>query len=320
MKNFCRNILSVFGLAPYSITLKLAQWCVRLFDSKFELWPRNSFIFDAIEPGFSDLDLTLYVPKESRVKSAHQFLTFANLARKIWPLVGEINLYLESDLELSLANINCFELNRDKFLVKRMNYKEKFDSVEAAVFLFRQLEKDIKNLALNPRRRKKKWSYHFRQIQILTTDLPRPNFPELNENRIVESVVSAIVFLCGLSHSVFSDELSENLDMYFEFLLKDVDTSRLRPVILKDPWLFVFSIHRAAYLETFPFLLSDVQQKVLLLQIKWEIWGLKSQVFENEFAGALTKHKQSLIQKLQRQNSYQWSEDFESLLNSKYAD
>lgn len=320
MEKLFRMFFSLFGLVPYEVTIKLAKLIVFIYDSKFEIWPRNSYIFDAIEPGFSDLDLTLYVPKDGDVTQAQKFLALADILRKVWPLLGEINLYYENELQASLANINSFELNRDKNLVSRINYIEKFSSIEASVFLFRQLEKDIKNLSVFPKYRLKKWNYHFRQIQVSLPESQQPCFPEMQSERVVESIISTIVFLCGPSNPIFVNDLNEKLHMYFEFFKKDVDLFKLRPLLVKDPWLFVFSVHRTAYLEISPFTLSEVQQRILSLQIKWELWGLKTQVVDRNSAKESASHRQNLFNKLERQNFYQWSEELEGLLNSKSAD
>jgi hypothetical protein len=234
--------------------------------------------------------------------------------RNFYPLLGEINSYYETELDETLVNVNSFELNRDKFLLERINYVEKLTRIEAAVFLFRQLEKDIKNFIVRPRKRVRKWRYHFRQIQASLPDSELPYLPDLKQVNIVDSIISTIVFLCGPNSAVVVNALTDKLHMYFEFLAKDIDFSKLGPLLARDPWLFVFCIHRTAYLEVSPFTLNEVQRSILSLQIKWELWGLKTQVVDNHSAHEFVKHTQNLFQKLKMQSSHQWSEEYEILL------
>jgi len=309
-------MISYLGLKPYHMTLSLVKFGASYYDSKLEIWPRNSYVFGAIEPGFSDLDLTLYVPKQCDASKAYKFLYLIDKFRKIWPLIGEVNLYFENELNFCLKHINKLELSRDKFLVKRMNYDFKFSASEAAVFLFRQLEKDVKNLARFPQRRLKKWNYHFEQVQYLLPENLKNQLLDLQHKNLVDSIVSVIVFLCGANHSIFINDLNEKLQMYFEFLIKDVDLSKLRPLVVKDPWIYVFAIHKISFLEIAPVTLSIAQQQILSLQIKWELWGLKTQLNEQN-AKRISTHKKYLLEKLEKQNQFQCSAEFVNIIETQ---
>ena len=105
--------------------------------------------------------------------------------------------------------------------------------------------------------------------------------------------------------------------MYFEFLIKDVDFSKLRPLLIRDPWIYVLCIHKTAFLELTPFTLSEIQQKIMSLQIKWELWGLKTQL-SHKRSNKDENHKKHLLEKIEKQNLYQSGESLVTLLKSKF--
>lgn len=242
---------------PYQFAeLYLRRKLKRIF-SQSELWIRNSVMLDSYVFGVSDLDLTIFSNEELDELHIKQFLING---KRQFPFLGEANCYLEKDLPLVNATINYFELKRDQFLLSKFVKNEVDREVETVVFLLRTLMADKKTLKGDEKIRIKKWSEHFLSLG-------------LTENFIDKRTVVKVI------SSYFTD--SENIKLVLNNWL---DSSPWRDDLFHDDfgakWKIIYP-HKYLWFEhdrnELPLALTDFEQKIILRQVDWELWGLYTQ-------------------------------------------
>ena len=113
----------------------------------------------------SDIDITFFT-KQS-IDPARE-IALANkytwLKNKI-PVIGEANYYKENeDIPFHLAN--PFELERDPKLLDQIRLNSKKDKALRFVYVLRILRSDLKYLNHDFNLRKKKWVWHYKQLEI----------------------------------------------------------------------------------------------------------------------------------------------------------
>lgn len=156
------------GKIPYRLALHYLRRKLRkeLGNRMMALWPRHSFVLKSFTPFVSDLDTSLLVRENFTHQDQAKTKEVILEVRKFFPFLSEINFYRENEVPELMGCMNPFELERDPILAAKFARANPILSVEtlAAVFLFRMLDSDWKNLLSNPQTRAKKWRQHFRSI------------------------------------------------------------------------------------------------------------------------------------------------------------
>jgi hypothetical protein len=117
------------------------------------IWCRNSIYRGNYVFGLSDLDLTIYFEKDFHHQTLQEILRYQKHLKKVYPFLGELNLYVDSLSRELKGAVNYFEFHRDPILVKRIGQLESFDlKTDGAVFLLRMLYADRKKLRASPYR------------------------------------------------------------------------------------------------------------------------------------------------------------------------
>ena len=305
LKKFAKTLTACFGTLPYKVTLFFVQTFAKVIDPHCRIWARNSFALGYLEPGYSDLDITLY----SGTANPRTFALIKTLAtlRKMWPLLGEVNYYNDGKIQQLLLVANFFEMNRDPMLQKKMNSQRQPTTVEAAVFLLRQLERDVRQLSKFPDKRVKKWKFHTEQII--------ETFPSLglsksffDQTKVKDSVLTLILELCEVRNPVFFRESRQALEFYLELVETDFKFYKLSPSGFSSNWFFCFALPHLTVDQVWPQKLNSVQIAFLEGQKKWEQCGMLSQTIDDSSKNSFIKHLENMdqvIRKLSGQRKFE---------------
>jgi len=278
------------GYLPYNIALSLlsALSALPIWKSRFQIWPRNSFALGTLVPLVSDLDLTVWFEETPLRSNILQLRRNLNAFKLLFPMLGEVNLYVKEEVISFINCANFYELNRDPSLYARFSNQGSRDHFgDASVLLFRCLESDISNLYHHPQLRQNKWHDHFIRTKQTT-------HVDLSDDPILQII----------KISIPEASLEECYDLKFYFL----ETMKGRPLneipMTRSRWIYL--PHKSC------FDLSDIPQMTLnesrffLNQIRWEVFGLMSQYRLSNNLNEILSHLERLtfaLSHAQRMNS-----------------
>src|ERR1035438_2136714 len=113
IKKFARFSLALLGPIPYKITFWTVLGFQKLLVPQGKLSVRNSFRLGYYQPGYSDLDLSLYLAVDNTTLQEIRFEKTYRILRKFNPLLGEMNYYRPRQLEFIQRQHNFLELSRN---------------------------------------------------------------------------------------------------------------------------------------------------------------------------------------------------------------
>ncbi|OUR93623.1 hypothetical protein A9Q84_19330 [Halobacteriovorax marinus] len=293
---------------PYFIAKVVVTTLIAKKDVK--IWVRNSYVFNNIVCALSDLDFTIVVKE---VVMGDKAVARYSLLKKVFPFLGEINLYLEDELKTFAPIVNSFELKRDPSLMEYLgNQVVSSTKYEELVFLCKTVESDQENLLSIPEYRVKKWQHHF----------------ELTGNQCDVSLSSLLNLLKEKSQSLGfdSDKFIEHYYTKNRTIKKDCDdfyreNLDKQSYILLYPFRWIGSsltcdsfIHDIEEIKSF----SEDQLKLLEAQVQWEVWGLYSQHIHNLRQATLHTHLENIREMMEVSEYLRNSKAYE-LLNKLRA-
>lgn len=220
------------------IMLKTLKGLQKIFP---DIWMRNSYYFKAHHPLVSDIDLS-YLGDIKTAKAIHQ----KTLQNKI---LGELNFYPTEIFADLIFLINPYELKRDPKLTL-MSPPKRENSTHKEVFLLRHITGDYYWLLRNPLIRQKKWSY-------------------------LLDIINEPIQLLSLSHLEELSNHKEALQFYFRGI-----SSNLFLHFKNSPFRALFP-HKHIWEtsdEDFLTHLSLESKEILIEQVKWEFWGIGTQL------------------------------------------
>lgn len=255
-----------------------------------EVWPRHSYLTSAFIPIKSDLDLSAYVYNLKRLGS---YLKFYSLIRKLFPFVGELNIYTpESILYLKENTANGFELERDPFLLRKFNLdinNAKYYSKEMAIsYLLMSLFNDFHKLVNNPSLRIKKWQYHIDHVNraFAKYNISKINL-EVNERALLYSILTAITNLSNVKSMEQAQILRAKLRIFSGFLPKSNEvlnfTDYVLPLLKQElSEVYCYFVEYLAEEELVPPSIDSKQIAILLNQMDWVAFRFLKQEFNSE--------------------------------------
>jgi hypothetical protein len=206
-----------------------------------QIWIRNSFYFKAHHPLASDIDVT-YVGDLQTARNL-----FSQMKKN--KMFGELNFYPDKIFSSLITLINPYELERDPTLRNSQNVVTK-TSTQKEVFLARHILGDSYWLQRNPQIRTLKWKYLF---AIIEEDLMN-----LSLDFLIRQTTIAPALRFYLAHE------QENLFEVFK-------GSPFRSFF---PHKHIWEDADQPYLAR----LSLSEKDFLIEQIKWEYWGIGTQL------------------------------------------
>lgn len=264
------SALSWFGRLCYESAAHIVR---QLADGKkAQAWTRNSFQSKQLVYGLSDIDFTLFLNDQDFQIDEGSFLKRFSLLKKVFPFLGEINIYKQSQLGLISPLINHYELERDPLLrlklpeIKPLTLSPHQAQAEAFSYLFRMFLSDQKSLTLRPQLRFNKWRRHFLAVG---ADFPETRPHELKElilDKITElsepSLKNAMRDLLALPRIINNSLLSSKLMIYAPQLWHQYFRGQ------SEIYSTVTMINEASFRE----------QTFFFTQLGWELAGLLTQL------------------------------------------
>ena len=268
------------------------------------IWARNSFQAQNYLPGISDIDLTILF--DCSYSDAQFILKKYARLKMFFPILGESNVYWQKAITQFLPASNFFELSRDPILaqqyIKRTISTEQV-TVQAFVFLLRQLDADYEKLSINAHVRQHKWKNLLHLISA--------QFPALGcSNEQID-----VNFLIDLMNRFVPSAPKDDLHSLFN---KNQSPQTLIFCALAPQRWAIHAI-KTSFFKTVPLQLpslDEMLQAVCLEQIAWEIWGLFGQfcnINDTQSISKHMKHMQYILSQLKFSCS-KWTEEKEIIM------
>jgi len=241
--------------------------------TKVRVYPRNSLVIGYLEPGISDIDLTILLPK-SHSNHQYQMVRFiVSTLKIIFPIIGEIQWIKKSEIKLILSFLNSFEKEKSPFLESWFIENKKIASqIEKIIYFLKMLETNLHDLENYPELRRRKWEFHAKQLGL---KVPNP----FHLKGLIE-----------VANEHFSEKLVENA---LRFLLM----KRTQPDISDQeitPLQYALFFNRLCYLKP-EFKLTQLEQALLKANLNWELASILTYLnFEKPHN--LTSHIETLKQ------------------------
>jgi len=237
-------------------------------------WTRNSLRM-GYSSEHSDLDLTVY--KDS--KPGWPLRKFASVFHGC--KIGETTLFCSSDKQwLHLAN-PC-EISRDPLLLREMGCSppNAASKAQAIVFLLRTHSSDkYLGNSLTEGSRRKKWAHHFALVHSLS-GLPNNFLSLLNSETLSLAVEKNLRSILPNEISEWRANDPEKNEEIFRYVFPHVWIGKARQLELE-----ISPLHSVTQSW------DQIQEE----QIKWEMWGLLSQVRKYDTAQNVIEHLRHLF-------------------------
>jgi hypothetical protein len=302
---FRKKILLFFYLLNYlpyvvrSLPYYLCFYIVKLrfIDLPMKVWFRNSLYFKNIIFLISDIDLTFYFKIRPSKLQLKKIKKRYEILKKFLPILGEINIYYKEDVVRFFDLANKYEIDRDPKLIERLDLKIKGrGDAEKIAFITRMFESDVKNIRDFFKLRRKKWNFHFGQIDLSTT-IKLENTQSMYKN--LKKLYSAL----GENYFEFiNDILSKYEDNErYDQIYKDRAWVKYLMVLYPNRW--IGRSFENGNIEKDLLLFKDfneIEKIVFLEQIKWEVWGLMSQymIMDKDQLMTLPEHMHNILEVL----------------------
>ncbi len=216
---------------------------------KILIWPRNSFAFNQIVPGLSDIDISI-VSENTPHHAIQQWQAY----KRRYPWFGEINYYpLQITHELATLG-NPGELNRDPELLKYLGKtKLPVSPQQKIAVLIRMFHHDRKALVLHPVARQPKWSYGLKLLDFDQTSIEQW-MTQLNFQNCIHEIVK-------IAPENEREDLAYELTVFHEQM----------------SWLFPQKDAHKAEMKALVRQLSVWKRQLVMEQCYWEFWGVMTQ-------------------------------------------
>lgn len=231
-----------------------------------EVWARHSYALGTLEPSLSDLDLTFYFKKKPSVRALERVYGVYEKLKRAYPLFGEVNTFVEEEVEKLWHFANPLETARDPILVSRTQSPTREPTAaDKSVFLLRMLESNVANLMEFGNHRRGKWQKY---ADVAGFELPQI----ISLESLTESVVNSFPGYADWER----EKAARALEIYWQSCLAGTRYYELSTLV-EFQCLFP---HRVDFkMSPYPFSFSNsASVDIAEAQIGWEIWGMYSQL------------------------------------------
>ncbi|MBT3583772.1 MAG: hypothetical protein HN509_02605 [Halobacteriovoraceae bacterium] len=276
-------VLKIFSLLPSALTLlpylllaSLTRFLIK--QKQLQIWLRNSLKEKNIVPGLSDLDFTLYLAGPLMKQENKRIVKRYNLIHKFFPLLGEINFYQADEVTLFSSLANPLELKRDPDLLEKISTPVRDQTLQSdLVFIIHILFSDFDNLKKRFSLRRKKWQRHLERLSIplsLESIHSIEDLLELFDRELFDKVSRNEFKRFLIRYQQFNFKAANSMNRFYEGVI------HVKSFILLAPSKWIGASLDSGEFEMDCELIrnfSELEQKIYVEQINWEIWGLFSQ-------------------------------------------
>lgn len=246
---------------PYFVAEKVTCYTLSLVGAR--VWIRNSYYLKTLVVGISDLDISVQFPVNPTVRQVSRIKKYHRNLKKIFPFLGEMNIYIKSDENLIQA-FNTLELNRDPYLKNVHSRNNSGTHYERITFILRMFESDRVNLSICPKYRQKKWLSHFKAI---------------GEDKLEVIEAKDIINFLSSAVSKESSKYKEGLESFLESGEFNFSSSRETILLFPHRWAVWVNVNGGIEEGIKKLGLNLDERKIIQEMIKWELMGLYTQRF-----------------------------------------
>jgi hypothetical protein len=292
------------GDATYSTAIKAFQLAVEvgLHDAHVQIWTRNGYRGTGWVPFHTPVDLSIWFAREPSARDLNTVRSNYRRVRKIFPVLGEMNLYVATEIELFSVLMNPFELERDPQLKKKIELRTDIHPrARAATFLLRLLDEEIKEVLVATERTERRWSEYFLAVgSVFGDDLEFKTWLDTPGETYLRKILKMVLELIIDPAQKESDAILDCLDLYFQSLGRDVPVETLRPLVQSQPYLWAIFPHRFCFESVKPSL--DGMFEGLWAELAWsEIsWELSRMLGQSRLFPRVSKPRESATEEALR--------------------
>lgn len=288
VSSFFINSARLASFPLYFSIFKTCQFFIFIFSPATKLWYRNSLYTKNVMFPFSDIDFTVIVSSRDEAKKV---LSLLKKLKIIFPILGEVNVYIPKEIEKIKEIFNDFEISRDPILVSRyFNPLKNFTEAKAKCFSARMLAADRNNLTLRPSFRVSKWKSHYEKLAAI--------FPSLFLSKDLRTHYAndISIFTCALELNDFLDQVA--LISHSKLSLGSFDSHELSHFTLL--YLPAEAITWAILCRELPELVKKVkklnlnEQEITREGMRWELWGIYTQLDQINDKDQLIDHLKNM--------------------------
>lgn len=234
-----------------------------------EIGVRHSFYFKEIEFGYSDIDFTIYNKNKISFNEYSEIRKRLKLSKALIPIMGEINCYEGEGINKLERLINPFEALRDPLLKKNCTVSDTKNEAQKIIFILRIIESDKYNLKNKMNKRFKKLSYTFSLIE--------------SKKILLKKDIESLKTFNNYIQENFIETESELITNYLNATLSEsaMTNLKLRELLscLNINWDEFSKLKEK----------RELSDDLIVEIIKWELWGIYSQMpFIDDYSVSLT--------------------------------
>jgi hypothetical protein len=271
--------------ATYSAAIKAFQLAIEvsLRDSNAQVWTRNGYKTTGWVPFDQPVDFSVWFAREPSIRDLNSVRNAHRRVKKVFPILGEMNLYVATDIELFSQLMNSFLLERDPHLKRKLQLTNKLNPrAQASAYLFRVLDAEVKDVLEQSDETQRRWGGYFLSVgKVFGTDGEFEDWLNLEEGTFLKKVVAMAVGILGPSLDKKS-EILECLELYYQSIGRNVPGDILRPLLQSQPSLWAVFPHRLCYESREPSqlkgLLNGILGELAIAGMSWELSKILAEV------------------------------------------
>jgi hypothetical protein len=289
---FLRKALKIytpkrFGEATYTTAVKAFQLAIEisLRDSHAQVWTRNGYKGTDWVPFVQPVDFSVWFAREPSVRDLNSVRDVYRRVKKVFPVLGEMNVYVATDIDLFSQLMNPFLLEQDPTLKKKLILKNKVsERAQASAYLFRILDSEVKAVLEESDETQRRWGGYFLSVgKVFDNDREFEDWLNLTEGAFLKKVIGMAVGILGPpADKKTQADILECLELYYESIGRNVPGDILRPLLQNQPSLWAVFPHRLCYESREPKqlkgLMTGAWAELAVAGISWELSRILSSV------------------------------------------
>lgn len=292
------GVSRILRLLPYSISSLPYDFAFRFVQSSFqdldiELWSRNSHALKTLNPGASDLDITVYANNSSPEIINSFFKRFTQIKRYI-PFLGEINWIDAGEIKNFVPFLNPYEADRDLELKTKFNYRTKKSQAYKICFFLRCLASDTYGIRTDYNSRKRKWNGHLEDLgfsaQRDSFVTPDAIFHFLEQKLLLENIPSYKEGFLGKLIQNYHQDINSWNRFYSSTEVRDF------MILAPNRWLGA-TLHYQNMDQDLIMInkFTSLEKELFISHLEWEIWGLFTQYHQISDKPGLQSHLENFL-------------------------
>jgi hypothetical protein len=283
--SFIKKTLQIYtprrlGEATYTTAVRAFQFAIEvsLRDSHAQVWTRNGYKGTDWVPFNEPVDFSVWFAREPSIRDLNSLRDAYRRVKKVFPILGEMNVYVATEIDLFSQLINPFLLEHDPTLKKKLLVRNKVSPrAQASAYLFRLLDAEVRDVIEANEETERRWGGYFLDVgKVFDSDGEFEDWINREEGTYLKKVIAMAVGILGpASDPKAQADILECLELYYESVGRNVPGDILRPLLQNQPSLWAVFPHRLCYESREPSqlkgLLTGVWAELAIAGMSWEL-------------------------------------------------